>query len=99
MLFAILYDENERLVAAALACEQRSFGNDYWTEIYPAELKLNPQWQTAYVDVADPSLRGYLMELRHDERLLSFCHDELECLIDNPARVTKDPRSTSPRAA
>jgi len=68
MLIAILY-RDEKILAGAYACDQHSWGNDYWTEIHPIglpagafEFDIDGVHETAYVSIANLLLRERLLK-------------------------------------
>lgn len=75
MLMAILY-RDEQILAATRACDQHSMGADYWLEVHPLELdrnafkfNLDGEYETAYVSVANLSLRERLLRASIDESI------------------------------
>ncbi len=67
MLMALLYCEPDRIGAAALACDQIPMGDDYWDEIHLGQIERGSVFETAYVTVANPMLRGRLLRIGLDE--------------------------------
>jgi hypothetical protein len=63
MLMALLYCDEDRIAAAAPACDQIPLGNRYWTEIYLGQIELGSMFETAYVTVANPKMRKKLLAL------------------------------------
>lgn len=61
MLLAILYGQEEEIVAAALACDQQPLGDNYWTDVLAVEL--NDDFQTGYATVEDAELVDHLLEI------------------------------------
>lgn len=61
MLLALLYTDDDRLDAAALACDQQPLGDAYWRDIYHEQLSLTPDAQTAYVEIQDEELAARLL--------------------------------------
>ena len=88
MLFAILFDDSENVVAVAPACDQQPYANRYWTEIYPIPLSVHAGYQTAYFEVNDISLVDRLQHLPLDPTLLPTCTDELERILRGPDGVS-----------
>ena len=75
MLMAILY-RDEQVLAAAYACDQHSYGDEFWTEIHPVELPegafdfdIAGIHETAYVSVANLQLRERLRKASIDETI------------------------------
>lgn len=68
MLFALLYNSSDEIVAAAYACDQLVLGDDYWTQTHPVDVDPS-DCQTAYVNVIHPLLQYQLTMLGIDENL------------------------------
>lgn len=75
MLIAILY-RDEQILAAAYACDQHAYGNDYWTEIHPVglspaafEFDIDGVHETSYVSVANLQLREQLLKASIDDSI------------------------------
>ncbi len=72
MLMAILFCD-ETIVAATPACDHHTYGNQYWSEIHPADLSNESDglghFQTAYVAVTDPELRERLVDASIDDSI------------------------------
>ena len=69
MLFALLYDSNDLISAAAMACDQQPLGNRYWYECHLAELDSSESYQTAYMSIVDPFLQMQLLMLGIDQEV------------------------------
>ena len=67
MLIALLYCEPDRIAAAALACDQTPYGDNYWDEIHPAKIERGSISETAYATVANPTLRQRLLQIGLDD--------------------------------
>jgi hypothetical protein len=63
MLMALLYADEDRIAAAAPACDQIPLGDAYWREVYSGRLELGPLFETAYVTVNNADLRRRLLLL------------------------------------
>ncbi len=96
MLFALLFDNKDRLVAAAPAVDQQPFGNAFWRDAYPQPLRVSDDWQTAYLEINEPSLIDDLSSLATDDTRLDACRSSIEALAIK--RVSSQPHR-SPRAA
>ncbi len=83
MLLAILFDDDDQVVAAAPACDQTAVGNEYWEEIHPVALKSN-SYDIAYVEVSDLALRHNLLRVGMDETVSG--RDLANQLASIPAR-------------
>lgn len=73
MLMAILYREDQ-IVAAAYACDQHPYGNQYWTDIHTVQIpygvfEFNDEgvYQTCYVSIANLQLRERLLRASKDD--------------------------------
>ncbi len=66
---ALLYCDDDRIAAAAPACDQVPYGDEYWTEIYGQEIEPGSVFETAYVTVANSDLRERLLLLGIDEAI------------------------------
>ncbi len=69
MLFALLYDSNDLIAAAAMACDQQPMGDRYWEECHLAELDSSESYQTAYMTIVDPFLQMRLMLIGIDQEI------------------------------
>ena len=67
MLMALLYCDDDRIAAAAPACDQASYGDSYWTEIHGGEIVRGDMFETAYVTVLDSKVRQQLMSIGFDD--------------------------------
>lgn len=78
MLFALLFDQDHRLAAVALACDQQPYSDRYWTDIY-ASLNcdlpdsISGWMETAYIDVEDPESQNKLMQFESDDTVHAVC--------------------------
>ena len=66
MLMAILYCDDNRIGAAAPACDQVPFGDQYWNEYFQGEIETGPLFETAYITVNNADLRERLMSIGID---------------------------------
>lgn len=95
MLFALLFDEKDQLVAAAPAPAQHPMGDAFWRDIYPQMIPINHQYQTAQVEVKDAELTARLLSLATDDQHLEYCRSGVESLVlgepnpkeSNPSRA------------
>lgn len=95
MLIAILY-RDEQILAGAYACDQHSFGDDFWSEVHPIELPpaafefdIDGVHETAYVSVANLQLRERLLKASIDETIdLAELTKDLETSL-TPAYMPK----------
>lgn len=67
MLMALLYCDDDRISAAAPACDQMPYGDRYWDEIHGGEIARGPMFETAYVTVADADVRQRLLNIGFDD--------------------------------
>ena len=63
MLMALLYCDDDRIAAAAPACDQVPYGDKYWTDIFPGEITRGSMFETAYITVANPEMRERLLSI------------------------------------
>ena len=93
MLFALLFDGQDELIAAAPAVFQYSLGNAYWRDAYSDQIEPDEDCQTAYVEVRDGDLIDKLNSLETDDTHLKDCRQRI-------AQLTGPPRpGTQTRAA
>ncbi len=93
MLFALLFNEQDQLLAATPAVFQYAMGDSYWRDIYAADVGWNADFQTAYVEVIDDPLIDMLNSLETDDQHLAECR----CRINRLIGLSGDSRQ--PRAA
>jgi hypothetical protein len=67
MLLALLYTDDGFLAAAALACDQQPYGNDYWGQIHPHVVRPAPGGETAYVNIQDEALVERLLRMEFSD--------------------------------
>jgi hypothetical protein len=67
MLFALLYDAEDLIAAAAMACDQQPWGERFWQECHLAEFDPAERYQTAYMSIVDPFLQKQLMAVGIDQ--------------------------------
>ena len=88
MLMALLYCDDDRIAAAAPACDQVPLGDRYWTEVFEGEIESGSMFETAYVTVANAQMREKLLSIGVDvdadgrklaeELIASFTPDYLD---------------------
>ncbi|MGI9517952.1 MAG: hypothetical protein ACR2NP_12945 [Pirellulaceae bacterium] len=96
MLYALLFDGQDRLIAAAPAALQHATGDSYWRDSYAGRIQFTEDCQTAYVEIDDPLLRDMLDSLPTDDRHLQACGARIEALIhsgDGPKSSSGHPRA------
>ncbi len=81
MLFAILFDGQDEMLAAAPAVHHHALGDQYWREAYSADVDYNGDCQTAYVEISDDGLIDRLSKLILDDRHLEDCRRQVNALI------------------
>ena len=64
---AILYCDDDRIAAAAPACDQLPLGNRYWEEVFAGRIVRGDMFETAYVSVVQKELRERLMQIGIDQ--------------------------------
>lgn len=67
MLLALLYCDDDRIAAAAPACDQAPFGDRYWNEIFEGDIKTGTMFETAYITVANSELRERILMVGIDD--------------------------------
>ena len=67
MLMALLYCDEDRIAAAAPACDQMPFGEDYWTQIFAGFIQPGSIFETAYITVNNADIRRRLLLLGFDD--------------------------------
>lgn len=78
MLFAVLFDAEEKIIAVAPACEEQPYGRRYWSEIYPVKLSLHSGNHTGYIEVTSQNLIERIERIPFDDSQLELCAAELE---------------------
>lgn len=71
MLFALLYDHHDQVLAAAPACDQLAMGDQFWLDCHQVEISEAEIFATAYRDVRDPQFQARLLKLGIDQSILS----------------------------
>lgn len=69
MLMALLYNQEDTIIAAAPACDQIPMGERYWNDVHPFQLSGSELFETAYMNVVHPALRRQLMSLGLDDSI------------------------------
>ena len=72
MLMALLYSEDNCLIAAAPACDQIPYGDEFWSDIHQAVINTHDVFETAYLTITNSELRKRLMALGIDESIDGF---------------------------
>ena len=68
MLYTLLFDHEENLVAAAKTCDQWVMGDRYWSEAYPVEVDFE-NCESATLEIENPLLQYMLDEFpTHPDR-------------------------------
>ncbi|MCC6508023.1 MAG: hypothetical protein IT423_02880 [Pirellulaceae bacterium] len=76
MYLALLFDEQDQLLAAAPGCDQQPLGPSYWREIYPQPLP-SRIGETAVIDVTAVDLAELLLGLAYNPESLAQCRIRL----------------------
>ena len=63
MLMALLYCEADRIGAAAFACDQMPYGDDFWRTVFQGKIELGSIFETAYVAVGKIELCNQLLQI------------------------------------
>lgn len=82
MYLSLLFDQSDRLVAAAPACDQQPLGNGYWRNVHPQPLDLK-NLQIAVVDVKNEDLVQMLLSLADDSAILEKCRVAFDAYEDS----------------
>lgn len=98
MLFALLFNGSDELIAAAPAVFQYSVGDNYWREFYSGDVNIDADCQTAYAETDDDQLIDKLNSLEHDDQHLAECRSRIDELTVTQAKV-KVQSSKTTRAA
>ncbi|MEL7499712.1 MAG: hypothetical protein AAFN77_19065 [Planctomycetota bacterium] len=69
MLFALLYNEIDEIVAAGPACDQLPMGDVYWRDCHTAKIEMEGDYQIAYVNIISPHLQQLLFWVGIDEMI------------------------------
>lgn len=80
MLVAILYMEENRIAAAAPACDQVPYGEQYWNEIHAGDISFGKFFETAYREILDARLRDRLFAVGIDSEV---CGQELATEVNS----------------
>ncbi len=71
MLFALLYDHHDQVLAAAPACDHLAVGDQFWFECHSVDVAEADVFATAYREIRDPYLQKRLLKLGVDASILS----------------------------
>lgn len=93
MLMALLYCDDDRIAAAAPACDQAPYGDQYWKEIHAGEIVTGAMFETAYVTIQNRELRAKMMKIGLDDEVCGsqLAKDLISSLI--PAYVEREERA------
>ena len=92
MLFALLFNGQDELIAAAPAVFQYAVGDVYWRDTYASSLDWDTGCQTAYVEVSDDDLIDKLNSLETEDTHLLECRrrvDEMTGPAPGPKSKTR----------
>ena len=67
MLMALLYCDDDRIAAAAPACDQMPYGDGYWTDIFAGHYEQGTMFETAYITVNNADIRRRLLLLGFED--------------------------------
>ncbi len=76
MIVALLFDENDRLIAAAPACDWQPLGDRYWREVYPQPLT-TAGTETAAIEIKPGEMLDCLLSLANHPESLELCRQKL----------------------
>ena len=85
MLMALLYVEDDRIAAAAAACDQSPYGDQFWLNFHAGEIVHGTMYETAYVEIDDPILESRLRSIGFDDAVDGF---ELAAEVEALANFT-----------
>ena len=71
MLFALLYDHRNQVLAAAPACDHLAIGDQFWLDCHGANVAQADIFATAYREIRDPNLQQRLLEVGINDSILS----------------------------
>ena len=69
MLFALLYDHHDQVLAAAPACDYLPMGDQFWLDCHGVDVCQDDIFATAYREIRDPSFQQRLLDLGVDESI------------------------------
>ena len=69
MLMALLYCEDNQIAAAAPACDQMPYGDEYWTDIFAGYIETGSLFETAYITVNNADIRRRLLLLGFEDEI------------------------------
>ena len=78
MLFALLYNGQDELIAAAPAVFQYAVGDVYWRDSYASHLDWDVDCQTAYVEISHDDLIDKLNSLETEDTHLLECRKRVD---------------------
>lgn len=85
MLMALLYCEEDLIAAAAPACDQMPYGDEYWTDVFAGWVPEGSIFETAYITVNNADLRRRLLLLGFDDDI-----DGRELALELDAALTPE---------
>ncbi len=90
MLLALLYGNDDQILAAAPACDQADYGDAFWSDSHAAEISQSDMFETAYVSIEQPDLVERLLSLGIDSSVnRAALTREVESLVDHELRLGK----------
>ena len=69
MLMALLYGNDDQILAAAPACDQAPYGAEYWIDCHEANFNAADIFETAYVSIERKDLIESLLMLGIDQSI------------------------------
>lgn len=90
MLLALLYGNDDQILAAAPACDQADYGDAFWSDCHAAEISQNDVFETAYVSIEQPDLVERLLSLGIDSLINGAALTrEVESFVGHELRLGK----------
>lgn len=102
MLFTLLFDHRDQLIAAAPAVDVHQFGADYWRDVYLQPLTPGLRPRVATIEILDQQLANKLNSLALGDQHLAECQAEIDRLVQttSASHASETPHQhQSPKAA
>lgn len=93
MIYSLLFDQYDQLLAAAPAAMQTAAGDSFWTEIYVRDLDVNPDCQTGFIEIDDAELIELLDSLETSEENLDLCRARITALNESVIGAAEQPKA------
>ena len=102
VIFCLLFDHEDQLIAAAPAVDVQHYGKRYWTDVYGMVTVPTRDWQVATLAINDLELVVLLQSLSVSDEHLAHCRIAIDRLLDEtqgPAAIPAASHQLNPRAA